>query len=210
MTKLSLIIPILAATSLALTGVTSPPALSAGETVISANEDQDQGSVHLVDLKFKPTPVDPLRDRKIAEAIRLGLLNDPLIEEHRIAVTVSNGRAYLIGTVHSPVERSRAEQVASRVAGSAQITNDLALDAAPPLRMDLRISEAIERDFALSPTLNPDQIGVVVDDGVVLLTGSVDSPQDRLAAAEYAYQEGAKLVVNKLRVATVDWREAIQ
>ena len=202
MTKLSLIIAILVLTSLTLSGGASAGAIPAGE-------DQGQGSVLLVDLKMV-MPVDTLRDRKIAEAIRLGLLNDPLIEEHRIAVTVSNGRAYLMGTVHSPVERARAEQVASRVAGSAQITNDLALDAAPPLRMDLRISEAIQRDFALSPTLNPDQIGVLVDDGVVLLTGSVDSPEDRLAATNYAYQEGAKLVVNKLRVATADWRESIR
>lgn len=200
MTKLSLIIPMLIVTSLTLSGGASAGAISAGE-------DQDQGSVLLVDLKMV-TPVDPLRDRKIAETIRLRLLNDPLIEEHRIAVTVSNGRAYLIGTVHSPVERSRAEQVASRVGGTTQVINDLALDASPPLRMDLTIGEEIEKSFARSPFLNADRIKVHVDDGVVLLTGSVDSQRERLAATDYAYKEGATLVVNKLRVLTVSWRDS--
>lgn len=202
MTKLSLIISILAVASLTLSGGASAGSISAGE-------DQGQGSVLLVDLKMV-TPVDPLRDRRIAETIRLGLLNDPLIEEHRIAVTVSNGRAYLIGTVHSPVERSRAEQVASRVGGTTQIINDLALDASPPLRMDLTISEEIEKSFARSLFLNADRIGVQVEDGVVLLTGSVDTPRERLAATDYAYKEGATLVVNKLRVLTVSWRDSVE
>jgi osmotically-inducible protein OsmY len=196
MRKRSLLIQVLAVASLALSGGAFP-------TTGSAGEDQEEGFVRLVDLRMT-IPVDPLRDRKIAEAIRLGLLNDPLIEEHRIAITVSNGRAYLMGTVHSPVERSRVEQVASRVAGATRIVNDLALAPAPPLRMDLRIGEAIERDFAFSPVLDPDRIKVHVDDGVVLLTGSVDSPEERRAATDYAYQEGAKLVVNKLRVVAVD------
>lgn len=196
MRKRSLLIQVLAVASLALSGGAFPTAGSAGEA-------QEEGFVRLVDLRMT-IPVDPLRDRKIAEAIRLGLLNDPLIEEHRIAITVSNGRAYLMGTVHSPVERSRAEQVATRAGGTARIVNDLTVDHAPPVRMDLRISEAIERDFALSPSLDGARIKVHVDDGVVLLTGSVDSLEERCAATDYAYEEGAKLVVNKLRVVTVD------
>jgi osmotically-inducible protein OsmY len=76
--------------------------------------------------------------------------------------------------------------------------NDLTVAAAPPLRMDLRISEVIERDFAMSPTLDLERIKVHSDDGVVLLTGTVDSAEDRRAAADYAYEERARLVVDKL------------
>ena len=67
------------------------------------------------------------------------------------------------------------------------------------------IDEQIQRDVLAElkwdPRLNPNEIGVVVRDGIVTLTGWVDSYAKRWAADEAAHRvRGVKAVANDIEV----------
>jgi osmotically-inducible protein OsmY len=178
-------------------------AIFLGVSLAQANVPDSQaqgGKIYFADLKGKA--IDPQRDAELGRQIRRGFLHDALIEEHLIRVVVWNGRAYLSGTVHSAIERARAEEIASRVKGITQVQNSLDINSPWTLKMDLAIYEAIERNLLKSPFISSDNINVYVDDGIAVLTGKVDSWQERRAASDNAYEAGAKLVVNKLAVAS--------
>lgn len=145
-----------------------------------------------------------LSDQQIAQSIARTLLTDPVMEEHHITVAVTGGQVYFAGTVHSPVERARAEEIARQTNGVTGIVNGLAVEAPKMWRMDLAIREAIESELSRSLFVKEDRIVVHVEDGVALLTGYVDSLQERRAASDYAYKGGASLVVNKLKIANLE------
>jgi osmotically-inducible protein OsmY len=65
---------------------------------------------------------------------------------------------------------------------------------------DWRIEEDIRDQFLWTPYVDGEQIAVAVNDGVATLTGTVDSWFEYRAAAQNAYEGGARKVVNKLRV----------
>jgi osmotically-inducible protein OsmY len=48
--------------------------------------------------------------------------------------------------------------------------------------------------------VDSEEVSVTVDDGVVTLTGTVDTWSERQSAEENAYEGGAKDVMNDLRV----------
>ena len=143
-------------------------------------------------------------DQQITHSITQAFLHDPIMEEDRITVTVTSGRVYFSGAVHSPVERERAEEIARQVNGVTGVVNNLTVDAPKMWRMDLTIREAIESELARSLYVKDDRIVVHVEDGIALLTGYVESLQERRAASEYAYKGGASLVVNKLKIANLE------
>jgi len=158
--------------------------------------------VHLIGLAGED--VGGQRDQEAMRSIKLALLNDPIMEEHRISVTVTQGRAYFTGTVHSAVEQARAEEIARETPGILQVVDNLAVDPPKTWRMDLTIREAIESTLSRSLYVNEQRIQVQVEDGVAVLTGFVESLQERRAATEYAYNSGASLVVNRLKIAAME------
>jgi osmotically-inducible protein OsmY len=77
--------------------------------------------------------------------------------------------------------------------------------AATIARTDIRSDEDIQRDVMAElewePRVVPNEIGVAVKDGVVTLTGWVDSFQKRWAAEEAAHRvRGVRAVVNNIEV----------
>jgi osmotically-inducible protein OsmY len=71
--------------------------------------------------------------------------------------------------------------------------------------VETRTDEEIQRDvlaeFKWEPRLQPNEIGIIVKDGVVTLTGWVDSYQKKWAAEEAAHRvRGVKAVANDIEV----------
>jgi osmotically-inducible protein OsmY len=63
---------------------------------------------------------------------------------------------------------------------------------------DAAIEAEIRRELTWSPFVDGDDVRVTVRDGVAILDGTVDSPEERAAATENAYEGGAVRVVNRL------------
>jgi HSP20 family molecular chaperone IbpA len=67
-------------------------------------------------------------------------------------------------------------------------------------KSDKEISENVKDQLFWSPFVDEDQVNVSVLNGVVTLTGNVETLSERLAAEENAYEGGAKKVKNNLTV----------
>lgn len=180
--------------------------------------------VSRVDNRLKVRPGSWRDDSLVAEDIRRAMLRDPYIERFEVTVAVTDGTAHLYGAVDSYFERRRAHDVASRVRGVLDVENHLTVDydtafiGSPyvddtisddeliryerrsPGKTDRQIKDSIESQLWWSPFVTSDQVNVAVDNGVATLTGVVDTPGERRAATDNAYQGGATLVENNLVV----------
>lgn len=153
------------------------------------------------ELKVRPAILPD--DLKLAVAVRGALLRDPYVERDSIDVNVVNAKVYLSGTVDSEFERVRAWEVVSRVNGVAAIENGLSVKPlfnAAIHRTDAQIKSGIESQFFWSVFVDGDDIHVDVKNGVAVLNGKVDSWAEKSAAVENAFEGGAKMVLNLLKI----------
>jgi osmotically-inducible protein OsmY len=78
---------------------------------------------------------------------------------------------------------------------------DMATAVATEVRTDEQIQRDVLAELKWEPRLSPNEIGVVVKDGVVALTGWVDSYTKRWAAEDAAHRvRGVKAVANDIEV----------
>jgi osmotically-inducible protein OsmY len=181
--------------------------------------------VSYVTNRLKVRPDSQPTDTEIAEDIRSLFLRDPYVERFEVTVSVINGVAYLYGTVDSSFEKTRADDLASRVNGVVDVYNHLSVDddhtylydwyvddhyidrdellnyaRRSPYKTDSQLEADIDSELWWSPYVDSDEVNVDVEDGVATLTGTVDSWSERRAASQNAYQGGATLVDNDLVV----------
>ncbi len=167
-------------------------------------------------------------DQEVAEDIRHGVLRDPYLSRFEVTAVVIDGVAHLYGAVDSTFEKHRADEVASGVAGVLAVENHLRVDhdtsyvydpyvddfvsadvlfdtvRRVPRMPDDDLEESIESELWWSPFVDSETIAISIHDGVVTLTGTVDSWRERRAAARNAYEGGAAWVDNDLVVARRD------
>lgn len=137
---------------------------------------------------------------ELSARVRQALFRDPDIERYEIDVTSLNGRVYLAGTVNSLTEKTRAEQVASRVDGVVTVVNNLQTLAPRMPKSDWEMKLDIERLLSQSPLLNSDTITVAVEDGMATLRGTVETLLAHRVAIAKAYEGGAHGVRDRLQV----------
>jgi osmotically-inducible protein OsmY len=143
-------------------------------------------------------------DTDIAHAVRNMLEWDVRVPDQRIRSTVSSGWVTLEGTVETWSEREDAERVVANLVGVQGVTNKIRViqpDAKPE---DLR--EVIERVLARRAERHVRRIEVSVEDGVVTLSGPVDSLEERRALVGAArITPGVHAVDDRLRVESYKW-----
>src|SRR6202165_5503381 len=77
----------------------------------------------------------------------------------------------------------------------------MATTTAVATRTDQQIHEDVLNEFRWGPRIQPNEIGVAVKDGVVTLTGWIDSHTKRWAAEDAAHRvRGVKAVANDIEV----------
>ena len=77
----------------------------------------------------------------------------------------------------------------------------MAVATATATRTDTQIQADVLAELKWEPRLNPNEVGVIVKDGVVTLTGWVDSYTKRWAAEDAAHRvRGVKAVANDIEV----------
>ncbi len=150
-------------------------------------------------LKVQPPGVTAGTDlaARVAEAFH----DDPYLNRWDITIRAYSGRIYLSGTVGTSFEKQRASRDASRVSGVKEVINSLNYDRAWTWKSDDAISEDLHDELFWSPFVNPKNVSVAVDHGVVTLSGKVHDWSARTAAGDDALEAGAREVHNLLTVA---------
>jgi osmotically-inducible protein OsmY len=164
----------------------------------------------------------PPTDGEMMSDIKMNLANNALTEAWEIDVDVSFGIVTLTGTVDSYLEKKEAEWIASGVKGVSEVNNQLDVNfpysyywwgyypfynlyIQPPQASSLipddeRIKQNIANEIWWSPFVDRDQITITVNNGEVILEGTVDSWREYRKAAVNAWEGGAYSVDNQLVV----------
>ncbi len=138
-----------------------------------------------------------LGDRNITIAVETELLLDEAVPAHAIDVATEDGIVTLSGSVDSYYAKLEAEDNAESTKGVLEVINNIVVK--PPVRLDSQIRGDIVAALAADPVTESYEVVVNVDDGIVTLTGDVDSYSEKTVAEEVAEGiEGVKLVKNQL------------
>jgi osmotically-inducible protein OsmY len=190
-----------------------------------AASDTARNTVGVVEVEnyLHVRPAGELGPQTIDRSVRDAFKRDALLNGDDIVVDVDNGIVSLYGIVDTPIEKSQAEDVASRIAGVTEVRNYLTVQnlnvAVPvpggygwypyaysvqrtdPLAEDAAIAANIDEQLYWSPFVDKADVNVSVDDGVATLTGTVTSRAERAAAVASAYEGGARRVRDEIKLA---------
>jgi osmotically-inducible protein OsmY len=150
--------------------VDSLAALSAAEMAARTIE-----SVKQVDNRIKiryPGDTPVITDEKISENVLNAIRMDRNIRSELVKVSVEGGVVTLYGSVDSYWSKVRSEEIISSISGVVQIINNLTV--VPTVSMDDNtIAQQIREALQRMAEINLESITIVVEKGVVTLTGKV-------------------------------------
>ncbi|HSN56812.1 MAG TPA: BON domain-containing protein [Candidatus Sulfomarinibacteraceae bacterium] len=151
------------------------------------------------------TAREEMTDAWITSKVTANLTADPEINPFEIDVDTEDGVVRLSGMVETDLQREEAAKLAIRTEGVISVVNDIELG---DLTLEENIEDGwiattVESKLAADPEINPFDIDVDVLEGVVTLTGSVDTDRALQHAEELARRtEGVKGVENLLTIAS--------
>jgi len=141
-------------------------------------------------------------DQAMKAEVLAELVWEPMVNAEPIEVAARDGVVTLSGHVESYWQKHAAERAAGRVKGVKGIAEKLEVRLPPhSRRSDDEIAAAVLSRLEWDGTLPPDAVKVVVQDGVVTLTGTVSHQYQRRAAG-WAVQPlwGVTGVANEIAV----------
>ena len=139
-------------------------------------------------------------DLDVTEKAKAAIARDAHLGDLDLHSSSHFGKVYVNGQVNTQFEKQRVNVVLANLRGVRDVVNRTTIDANWVEKHDSEILEDTEIRLRWSPYLDAENIAVDVEDGVVTLSGVVDTWQDKKAAARHAKQGGAKRVKNLLRV----------
>lgn len=123
-------------------------------------------------------------DADVTRAIEVELIADPAVVPNGIDVSTKDGIVMLEGNVSNLLSKRRAEHIASSTRGVRAVINRI--EVTEHDRSDRAIQVDVEYALADDPATESWEIRPRVRDGVVTLTGSVDSWAEKRLAEEVA------------------------
>jgi hyperosmotically inducible periplasmic protein len=139
-------------------------------------------------------------DSKIEDAAKSSY-NFHTVLEDRVNVKSDNGVVTLTGTLPDKDEKALAEDTVSNLPGVVSVVNNITIEGATPEHSDAWIATKIRMDLLVHANVSATSTKVQVNDGVVLLTGTVDNrAQKDLTEAFVKDIEGVRSVTNDLVV----------
>lgn len=141
-----------------------------------------------------------MTDKQIQQHVEDGLQQERAIHDRQIQVAVMDGVVTLTGTLDNIEEKCLAGLIAWWVPGVTDCDNQINIEPEMDLADDALL-DVIRQAFEKDVLVNPDTIGVAVQDGTVTLMGSVGSEEERTAAEHDAYYIwGVQHVINRLEI----------
>jgi hyperosmotically inducible protein len=159
------------------------------------------------DASSKPSAALPRTDADVAKSVRHEILMYPnysLWDD--VSFRVENGSVELLGAVNQPYKKSDLQKIVQHVPGVTAVTNELKVLPLSSFddRLRIQVARAIYRDPVLSrysmgaiPSIH-----IIVENGHVTLTGSVNSAMEKQVAGMRASSAGLGFgpVVNNITV----------
>lgn len=148
------------------------------------------------------TQVSGKEQMKMQKEIQGKLKKDADLKNNRIAVSVDNSVATLKGTVDTPTEKTKAEELA-HVDGIVRVDNELDVGSkgVGTAITDTALTAKLKTELLADGELKHSDISVTTNNGVVILTGTVPTQAESdHASALVQKADGVKTVSNKLRV----------
>jgi hyperosmotically inducible protein len=144
-------------------------------------------------------------DAEITSKINAELLKDPLTTATQIDVDTLEGNVFLAGVVETEQESERAVEIAGSVPSVKKVTNNLQIGERTFGQSvdDTVTGSRIKAKLIIEPGIRSLNIDVDVHNGVVTLTGIVDSNGQRKRVIEIAQSTfGTVRIVDNLRFKT--------
>ena len=150
-------------------------------------------------------PGEQVDDAVLLTSVKSALVASPVTEAGEINVDVNRGVVKLAGFVDTPKEKSTAGDVARNVDGVKTVQNDIAVkqgtETAGEVIDDSILTAKVKTALIESPDTKAHQINVETKEGVVQLSGFVDSAAAKTAATNVARSvTGVKDVKNELSI----------
>jgi osmotically-inducible protein OsmY len=151
------------------------------------------------ELKVEVPAGERRGDVDLARAVRSALEWSVFVPDKRIHSTVTDGWVTLDGTVRTLAERADAVAAVERLQGVRGVVNQITVES--PIIASARIRADIEKALSRQARWSGDEVQVSVDDGVVTLSGVVNSWSDKHALGLVAASApGVRQVVDKLSI----------
>jgi len=185
----------------------------------AAQNARNTRGVWSVENAIQVTQTSEISDEEIETQIQEAISRDPYLNASNINYTVQNGEVRLSGQADTHFAKWEAGDVVARQPGVTGITNEIEVAQSEPLyddvfydwdpvtedyayipvtQTDRQLREAVQYELEWSPWVQEDEIEVQAQDGVVTLTGAVDTWYERNKATDAAYAAGADEVNNNI------------
>ena len=137
--------------------------------------------------------VENIDDEDITSHVEMEFLEDSAVPSDAIDVVTTKGVVTLTGFVNNILAKDRAQQIAEETVGVRAVVNRITVLPSAG-RSDEQIRQDVKDALLNDPAADSYEVDVKVDDGVVTLTGTVDSWQEKQLCGTIA--EGVKGVVD--------------
>jgi hyperosmotically inducible protein len=148
---------------------------------------------------------DQMDDSAITASVKARMAADPDVKAHEIDVDTVDGKVTLTGKVDSESVRTEAVRLTRETEGVRSVRNNMTIGGEPSLGQmldDKSITANVKSRLADDPTVKARDIDVDTLEGVVTLTGKVQTWSERSMAQQIAQEtHGVKGVKNRLEVA---------
>lgn len=153
---------------------------------------QSVKNVRSVINEIEVMPVDRA-DSAMRDDVTTAFVTDPITESWEIDVMVNDGKVTLTGMVDNWAEKRFAERLARGVKGVSEIENNISVSY-DTTRPDSEIMAEVEGALEWDPYVDHHLIDVSVDNGKVMLSGTVGSAAEKTRARSDAWLAGARSV----------------
>ena len=145
---------------------------------------------------------DVKNDLQIKQDIIDEFFYDPSVDPTDIGVTVDDGIVTLTGKVATLQEKLSAQEAARRIRGVKAVAVDITVMIGKEhVRDDTEIAKAVERMLSWNSSVPADRLQVLVEDGLVTITGDVDWAFQRKAAVKtVSHLLGVRGVHDKINI----------
>ena len=155
--------------------------------------------------RTQQAPGEYVDDAAITTKVKGALIANPVAEAHEIEVETFRGVVQLSGFVDSSNERDTAQKVAQGVAGVKSVHNNIEVrsegHSAGMALDDTVVTARVKSALVANPITKARQINVATANGIVQLSGFVDSANEKSTATEVARAvEGVRNVRNELEM----------
>ena len=138
-------------------------------------------------------------DNDLAHMVRQSLEWDVMVPDEQITSTVQHGWITLEGTVDTWAQREEAERAIRHLSGIRGVTN--LIKSTTPSIAPRKVHETIQEALARRAIREDHHIDVQVEGGKVILTGKVQSWQERRAIiGAVSHAPGVEVIDDHLRV----------